>query len=111
MIRTFKLFSAEKLFVLLVMAIAISCDDPWLLEPPSFSVSISPENPQVGDTVTFTVSSGADLYSIYTGDKYVDDDEIINHKYEESALSLIPEEAFEFVNIERFGRASCRERV
>lgn len=39
------------------------------MEAPSVQVTVSPENPKVGDEVTITISTDAQYLSLFTGDE------------------------------------------
>ncbi|MCV9389291.1 DUF5017 domain-containing protein [Reichenbachiella ulvae] len=66
-----------------------SCEES--LEFPDVNFSASETTITAGDTVLFTASSGADLYSIYTGDA--------GHEYSESVYEVLPDSAYEDVTI------------
>ena len=53
------------------------------IDAPNVTVSYSPANPKVGDTVTITLSTNAEYISIYTGDK--------THEFEKSRIKAIME--------------------
>lgn len=53
------------------------------IQTPSVTISVSPQNPKVGDEVTVTISTDAQYLSIFTGDE--------NKQYERSRIKAIIE--------------------
>ena len=64
------------LLLLLAAVLLQACDNNEFGEvnTPNIKLSYSPQNPQVGDTVTFTIESDANFLSIFTGDSLHDYD-------------------------------------
>lgn len=57
------------------------------LETPSVSISVTPENPKVGDVVTVTVRTNGQYVSLFTGDD--------GHRFERSRIKAIMENDWE----------------
>lgn len=53
------------------------------VETPSVSITVSPQNPKVGEEVTVTVQTDAQYISLFTGDE--------NHRFERSRIKAIME--------------------
>mgnify|MGYP002233400075 CR=1 FL=1 len=53
-----------------MMSVMASCEKFGSdVETPSVQVTVSPENPKVGDEVTITISTNAQYLSLFTGDE------------------------------------------
>ena len=53
-----------------MMSVMASCEKFGSdVEAPSVQVTVSPENPKVGDEVTITISTDAQYLSLFTGDE------------------------------------------
>ena len=53
-----------------MMSVMASCEKFGSdVEAPSVQVTVSPENPKVGDEVTITIFTDAQYLSLYTGDE------------------------------------------
>lgn len=68
----------KSLLILAVLVIIISCSKEALTLEVNFTVDN--QNPQVGETISFTVSGDAETYVVYTGDN--------SHEFEKSHVAL-----------------------
>lgn len=84
---------------IILMVLLSSCNMGFELVEPNVNLNVSGQSVAVGEEIIFTATGGADLYSIYTGDKYEEDGELVNHRFDESAYFLIPPDAFDYIDI------------
>lgn len=68
----------KSLLILAILVITISCSKEALT--PEVNFNVDNPNPQVGETITFTLSGDAETYVVYTGDN--------SHEFAKSHLAL-----------------------